>query len=247
MRVALLVTGILLLPSAAAIIVKQPCGEEVERAKSTLSKIYQQWPLRPTLEPASAALQTFTTNLATRSGETDGRQWRTHVIRDSKLNAFSVGDGHVFVTEGMLRYVKNDAQLAAVLAHEFAHQIAGHFCQRSSKPGLVGRLFGRKREAQDDQQNVGSLSASTDPQKEEEADRIGVVILERARYDPGAAVLLAARISTTGVTSHAAGGGRLEYLQSFLRDRASMHWDDESSSEFSLIHEILDAEHAAQY
>lgn len=47
------------------------------------------------------------------------------VLRDPSPNAFALPNGHVYVTTGMLARLEDDAQLAALLAHEINH-VAGH-------------------------------------------------------------------------------------------------------------------------
>jgi beta-barrel assembly-enhancing protease len=207
------------------------CPAEVQRASTTLATIFRQWPLRATGDPVASALQTMATQLAARAGEQSHRHWRTHVIRDSKLNAFSIGDGHIFVTEGMLRFIGSEAELAALLAHEFAHHMAGHFCQAAHKPGVLKHLFGARQRAVQERQ-VGELSASVDPLKEQEADRIGVVILERGGYNPRAAVLLAARMSATGTPGHFQYGQRIAALQALVADKPGGNWIETDSAAF---------------
>jgi beta-barrel assembly-enhancing protease len=48
-------------------------------------------------------------------------QWTFGVVDSPVVNAFSAPGGYVFVTRGLLLSVKNEAQLAGVLAHEIAH------------------------------------------------------------------------------------------------------------------------------
>ncbi len=214
------------------------CPAEVQRASTTLATIFRQWPLRPTGDPVASALQTVATRLAERAGEQSHRQWRTHVIRDSKLNAFSIGDGHIFVTEGMLRFVGSEAELAALLAHEFAHHMAGHFCQAPQKSGVLKHLFGSRQRAVQERQ-VGELSASVDPIKEREADRIGTIILERGGYNPRAAVLLAARMSATGTPAHFQYGQRIEALQALVADKPGSNWSEVDSAAFTQMKAAL--------
>lgn len=208
------------------------CAAEIQRASATLAKIFGQWPLRPTGDPVGSALQAVATQLAVRAGEQTHRHWRMHVIRDSKLNAFSIGDGHVFVTEGMLRFVASEAELAALLAHEFGHHMAGHFCQAKKRGGVLRNLFGGSKARVQDRQ-VGELSASVDPIKERQADQIGAVILERGGYNPQAAVLLAARMSTTGTPAHFQYGQRIEALQALLANKAGGNWEVSDSAAFT--------------
>jgi len=238
-----LVLAALLPPTASAEIVLEACDAEVQRASATLAKIFSQWPLRPTGDPVDKRLQAITTRLALQAGEQHHRQWRTHVLRDSKLNAFSIGDGHIFVTEGMLRFVDSEAELAALLTHEFAHHVAGHFCRKPRKARFVRHLFGV-----DDEQGgqVGELSASMDPEKERDADRIGTVMLRRGGYNPRVAVLLAARMSATGTPAHFQYGQRIEALQKLLADAPRSGWNAGDSAAFTQMKDALRAEPVAR-
>lgn len=227
-----------LLPLAAqAEVVLKACDAEIQRASDTLSKLFRQWPLRPSGEPVDEALQTITTQLARQAQEQYHRRWRTHVLRDSSLNAFSVGDGHIFVTEGMLRFVDNEAELAALLTHEFAHHVAGHFCQRPRRAGLVRNLFGGDDVPQG--RKVGELSASMDSDKEREADRIGIVMLRRGGYDPRSAVRLASRMSTSGTPTHFQYGQRIEALQRLVAEQAGASDNSGDSPAFMQMKKAL--------
>ena len=52
--------------------------------------------------------------------------WRFGVIYSDAINAFAAPGGFVFVTSGMLMQLDNEAQLAAVLAHEIIHVTEQH-------------------------------------------------------------------------------------------------------------------------
>jgi len=52
------------------------------------------------------------------------------VVHSSEVNAFAVAGGRLYVTDGMLGYVRNEAELAAVLGHEIGHVELGHCVQR---------------------------------------------------------------------------------------------------------------------
>lgn len=55
--------------------------------------------------------------------------WRFGVINSSAINAFAAPGGYIFITSGMLMQVHNEAQLAAVLAHEIIHVVEKHHIQ----------------------------------------------------------------------------------------------------------------------
>lgn len=55
----------------------------------------------------------------------DYQQYRFYLFRDPSPNAFALPDGQIYVHTGMLARLQNEAQLAALLAHEINH-VAGH-------------------------------------------------------------------------------------------------------------------------
>jgi beta-barrel assembly-enhancing protease len=52
--------------------------------------------------------------------------WRFHVVRDPIPNAFAFANGSIYVNSGLLALLENEAQLAAVLAHEETHVLNRH-------------------------------------------------------------------------------------------------------------------------
>lgn len=51
---------------------------------------------------------------------------RVYVINDDSINAFTVGNGFVFINSGLILQFNNPVHLVAVLCHETAHIAAGH-------------------------------------------------------------------------------------------------------------------------
>ena len=121
--------------------------------------------------------------------------WQFAVLDDPDINAFAVPGGRVFITQGLLARMKNEAELAGVLAHEISHVLRKHHLQ-AIKKGARSELMAQFAEhaAQRDKSNpvLGKLiSAGTevyarglDKDDEFEADRMGIVIATRAGYDP---------------------------------------------------------------
>ena len=54
-------------------------------------------------------------------------------LQDPSVNAFALPGGFVFITKGMLGKLQNEAQLAAILAHEIVHIVARHSSAAMSK------------------------------------------------------------------------------------------------------------------
>jgi len=119
--------------------------------------------------------------------------WHFGVIESEDLNAFAAPGGYVLITKGLYRQLKNESELAGVLAHEIGHVIKKHQLKLLQKQQLLsmgaGLLSGKLgKENPTVQKVVGSgaeISArSLDKSAEYEADRIGVVLAARAGYEP---------------------------------------------------------------
>jgi len=126
--------------------------------------------------------------------------WRFAVLSSTHVNAFATPGGNIFITDGLLRTLTGEAELAAVLAHEVAHVIQKHHIKAMSSlntSGLSGvlKLAGQTKAGQSNRMTtavVGQVKdvylRGLDKDDEFEADRMGVVIASRAGYDPFALV-----------------------------------------------------------
>ena len=111
---------------------------------------------------------------------------RFQLIPSGLLNARADGR-YVQVTTAIAEYVQDDQELAAVLAHEFAHNVLRHrerLDEADVARGFLGN-FGR--------------NARLIRETEAEADRLSVYLLERAGYDPEAAVRFWSRFGRRGL------------------------------------------------
>lgn len=127
-------------------------------------------------------------------------QWEFVVFDSPEANAFCLPGGKVGVYTGILPITKDEAGLATVIGHEVAHAVARHGGERMSRAvamqGLgqaVGSATADSKYAQAIQiaYGLGSQVAVELPHsrsQESEADRIGLIYMARAGYDPEAAV-----------------------------------------------------------
>jgi hypothetical protein len=123
---------------------------------------------------------------------TDGYiEYRFFVLRDPSPNAFALPNGHVYVHTGMLARLEDDAQLAAVLAHEINH-VAGHHAvvdyRASNKKIIASMVLSGVLGGAGDAMAAG-LAASMygfSRNLEEEADDRAVAILAASPFDPHA-------------------------------------------------------------
>jgi predicted Zn-dependent protease len=173
-----------------------------------------EWPVAPA-GPVTRFIRSVGERLARAAGPAPF-PWRFTVIRNRAANAFSIGGGRIYVNEGTPFACDDEAELAAILSHEMGHELAGHFREASptSPPtGWFDALFGPPSAASTTR-TIGSVHQSLDPVREREADRISVEILERAGYDPHAALRIALRLAPAG---RPAGAERLRALRELLR------------------------------
>jgi len=74
--------------------------------------------------------------------------WEVAVVDDNTVNAWALPGGKIGVNKGLLRYVANEAELAAVLAHEMTHVEKSHAvreledAERTKAFTEVGKSFG---------------------------------------------------------------------------------------------------------
>ncbi|MGE5220733.1 MAG: M48 family metallopeptidase [Chloroflexota bacterium] len=113
-------------------------------------------------------------------------QVRLSIVDDPEINAASAGDGHYYLTTGLLNQA-NDEELRGVLAHEIAHEDLGHPAKAqivgtgvSLGVALLEELFPGSSSVTP---IAGTLIASSYTRPLEiEADRHAVTLLERAGY-----------------------------------------------------------------
>lgn len=129
--------------------------------------------------------------------------WEFVVFDVPEINAFAMAGGKVGVFSGLFKIVKNDDQLASVIAHEIAHVTAKHIHEKLSQEmavntvggvGMLGAavsgvpIFTTEALGSAYGITTGLGVAAFDRNKEKEADRIGLIYMARAGYDPEEAV-----------------------------------------------------------
>lgn len=126
----------------------------------------------------------------------DISQWRFqfHLLGDTKtVNAFALPGGQIFITQGLLNRLKNDDQLAGVLAHEIGHVAGRHSAAQLAKQQLTQGLTGAVVVASGDASS-GQVAAMAGQLinlrygrgDELESDALAVRFMPGAGYDPRA-------------------------------------------------------------
>jgi predicted Zn-dependent protease len=116
-------------------------------------------------------------------------------VQHRSVNAIALPGGYIFITRGLLREIKSESQLAAILAHEVGHVVARDTMVAISRQlgmtALVvaahaGGAPARVARAADFITAVLSLQYSRDDEKA--ADLVGLSYMTQAGYDPNGMV-----------------------------------------------------------
>jgi predicted Zn-dependent protease len=111
------------------------------------------------------------------------------VVEDETINAFALPAGYIFVHTELLAYAVSDGELAGVLAHEIAHVDRKHSMdaiKRQLGMALLFRVF--FSDVSEELTKIGALAVNLTQlgygrEAEYEADRYGVIFMEKAGYD----------------------------------------------------------------
>ena len=139
-------------------------------------------------------------------------QWEFNLIESEVPNAWCMPGGKVVFYSGILPMTQNEAGVAVVMGHEIAHAVARHGNERMSQQmvvqmGGIALSEALKQKPQETQAlfsaayGLGSQYGVMLPfsrKHEYEADRMGLIFMAMAGYDPRAAVAFWKRMSENG-------------------------------------------------
>lgn len=147
------------------------------------------------------------------------------ILDTDEVNAFACPGGTIFITRGMVKMVKNEDELAAVLAHEIAH-INNRDGISSIKKSrwteavtIIGTTAAKKYGSGELASLVGLFEGSIDDvfktlvvngygqSQENSADSAALAYLDRAGYSPGSLKDFLGKLVAAGKSS---GGGILK-------------------------------------
>jgi predicted Zn-dependent protease len=172
------------------------------------------------------------------SGKIVDYRWEFNLIEDDKtVNAWCMPGGKVGVYTGILPYAQNETGLAVVLGHEIGHALADHGNERMSQVllaemggmALSVALSQKPSETRDLFMAVFGVGVSVGALlpysrlHESEADRIGLMLMARAGYDPRESIPFWERMSKERkaktpefLSTHPAPESRIENLRNYI-------------------------------
>lgn len=120
--------------------------------------------------------------------------FKFYVVSDKEANAFATANGIVVVNSGLITTLENEAQLAAVMAHEISHATQEHTWRQLNKDkgkrtaiaigGIAAAAFGLGGVSDILQLTLAAMQNGYSRRLENQADRVGLEYLATAGYDP---------------------------------------------------------------
>jgi predicted Zn-dependent protease len=165
-------------------------------------------------------------------------KWEFVVIEDKSVNAFALPGGKVAFNTGIMPVCQDEAGIAAVMGHEVAHALARHGSERMSQQqalsiggvALMAAISGTSPMVKEGVSQAYGLGAQVgvllpySRKHELEADKIGMILMAKAGYDPRQAVSFWERMLATKegsappqfLSTHPSDQKRVEELKGFL-------------------------------
>jgi predicted Zn-dependent protease len=171
------------------------------------------------------------------SDRLQGYQWEFNLVEDKTPNAWCMPGGKVVVYSGILPYTEDKNGLAVVLSHEIAHAVARHGNERMSQQ--IVTQFGNValneliKDKPDQTKGIFNTAYGLGSQvgvmlpfsreHELEADKLGLIFMAMAGYDPQTAISFWERMSKTGgqkppefMSTHPSDETRIKKIQAAL-------------------------------
>lgn len=171
------------------------------------------------------------------SSRIKGYKWEFNYVNNNTINAWCMPGGKVVVYSGLLPVTQTETALACVMGHEVAHAVARHGNERMSQ-GLIVQAGGvalqvalseKPQLTQDlfyQSYGIGSQLGMLKYSRvhESEADKMGLIFMAMAGYDPNEAVAFWQRMSQANggeapfelLSTHPSDATRIADIKKFL-------------------------------
>jgi predicted Zn-dependent protease len=171
------------------------------------------------------------------SSHLEGYSWEFNLVDDSTPNAWCMPGGKVVFYTGILPFCQDENGIAVVMGHEIAHAVARHGNERMSQQMVsqfgaeIGSALLSEKSAETQAlfstlYGVGSQVLVALPYSrshETEADKLGLIFMAMAGYNPETAVAFWQRMAASGnastpefLSTHPSDQTRVANLQKFM-------------------------------
>lgn len=139
-----------------------------------------------------------------------------------EINAYANGNNEIYVYKGLLQYVQDDSELAAVIAHEIGHIANSHVAKQSIFSTVLN--FGTSKISNQDAATTAAIASNLTVLKmsrtyEYQADMTGADLLIGAGYNPLAMISVLNKICGNYIDvieSHPSGDKRTLNIYDYL-------------------------------
>lgn len=161
-------------------------------------------------------------------------QFKFTLLADREtVNAFALPGGQVFITEALYGRLQTPGQVAGVIGHEIGHVIERHGNERMAKQTLfstiamgAGQIGGDAQSVQMAQAVANMIQMKYGRDDELESDKWGVLLTEKAGYDPRAmiGVMKVLEEASPGggppemMSTHPKPANRVAYIQQVIQE-----------------------------
>lgn len=165
-------------------------------------------------------------------------RWEFNLVEDEQVNAWCMPGGKVVVNTGILPYIRDDAGLAVIIGHEVAHAVANHGNERMSQ-GILAQYgqvalaeLTRTKPAETQALYMAAFGLGAQVGimlpfsrlHESEADRLGLIFMAMAGYNPDRAVEFWTRMAGEStsrkppefLSTHPSDGTRIRQIRAAL-------------------------------
>ena len=164
-------------------------------------------------------------------------KWEFNLVESKELNAWCMPGGKVVFYTGIMPVTKNDAGVAVVMGHEIGHAVARHGNERMSQQMLQqygGAALSEVIKTKPDEtkaifQSIYGLGSQYlvvlpySRQQEYEGDKLGLIFMAIAGYDPKEAISFWERMAANSgakqpefLSTHPLEQNRIEAIKQFL-------------------------------
>jgi metalloendopeptidase OMA1, mitochondrial len=174
-------------------------------------------------------------------------KWEFRVFDDpEQVNAFCLPGGKVGVYTGIFPIARDEAGLAVIVGHEVAHALLRHAGERISRVQLIGTGLGLVGATGMNPTLVQALGLGASVglllpfsrSQESEADKVGLILMAKAGYDPRTAIFLWERMEQKQkgappefLSTHPSSGTRVEELRAYMPEALGYYQSGERNLE----------------
>ena len=162
--------------------------QEIQMGREYNSQVLKQFPVYQDEE-----LQNYVQKIGESLAEKSHRPnliYRFTVLDSPDINAFALPGGYIYINRGLMSYLSNEEELAAVLGHEIGHVTARHSVRQYSQSQLMGVLSAAVEinagSTAGNLANIasGAILSGYGREMELEADDLGAQYIHQDGYSP---------------------------------------------------------------